>query len=468
MTTYPIDVLHNILITVSKVEILNKDLFKTICADFSRKNINSSVVNLVFSQKININELSNAELMTLANAVKEELTRQELETKYDELIGIANSFKYLDLNEFFSEEDIKMWRDYKKEEKIIDKFEVKYFRKIDMFRYTGVLTYKELTLMLQNSIIIDNADTQRKSNIRMLGNGNNFIKEINTNQKNIDDMAKKILEGTFCPTEILINVPVSKGKKPQVYFEAYENDIMGTLRIKPNPDPNSKSETDLNLIDGRHRAFAIRKAYEEKMKLDGAELQGSITCQVFLKSIDSARDIVNQVFKRADDDTQWQESLKKSMYKDFINIILDNCNSLKDIPEIFEHCKSMNSKTYKAVLINIIKELNIDVADPSVITYETEAIGKFIDTLLASMNRNNIEMKYEDMVNLCGGYLVLAWELKDYKMKSDDWNCLGLLICEKINADLIRELKLNHKNYSVNNIINYFKSLASEVIKNGR
>ena len=114
----------------------------------------------------------------------------------------------------------------------------------------------------------------------------------------------------------------------------------------------------------------------------GQWLQGEISCKLVLADLVRAKRIVELVFKRTDDDKNWIKSLEKSDYTEFVDLLISNSNILKNnVADIYEQCKYNNKITYKVILTETIKKLNIDVANKSLSLFLANDMAKIIDTL---------------------------------------------------------------------------------------
>ncbi|MBC5629476.1 hypothetical protein H8S20_11305 [Clostridium sp. NSJ-6] len=440
-------------ILLSKIidnEVDNFKLQKEINKSFCEKGLNPKFVKYLFSGTKVVSDMRDIEKMTFADACYKSLNDDKF-----------NIYRY------YSDNKITEWANYVNPSEKINEIYCEDFRRINLHEYHGDFTYEQVYKYMKNKLWLYPHSTQRSAECSEIAD-NSIIREININNKAVNEISEIILNGKFEPTEIIINCMLFKGKTPQVTFEKRYKEI-GDLIIKPNYDLNSENYTICTILDGYHRILGIGKAVELHYEKTGEWLSGKIACKLVLADIVRAKRIVELVFKRTDDDKTWLKILEQSDYTEFVDMIVSNSYILKgNVADTYEQCKYNKKITYKVILTDTIKKLKIDVANKSSTLFTTIDMTKIIDTLFNLIEETNKKNTLFDEVyklpNMFIGYFTIAYILKDKDLQLNDYLKILSNMRKKIDMSTIMDLKLSVKQCPINKVIAYFENIVSEVI----
>ena len=122
-------------------------------------------------------------------------------------------------------------------------------------QYTAILSYETIAKMHECNAFGYNFATQRRAITTECKN--RYIREIAINMKSVSEIKKQVLNGAFQTNTITLN-------------------IRKTGMEKFNYDPKSKQlviqklDTNIDIIDGYHRANGIHQAWKENRKIEGS------------------------------------------------------------------------------------------------------------------------------------------------------------------------------------------------------
>ena len=221
--------------------------------------LKSNLTNALLSKELNQELLKKNLNVNLTGALFNGL-KEVVDLTDDELIMVAkvfyNYFKDEELNpkEYFNERQI---LDYEliqrpKEEKV-SLMEFENVIKINDTSYVTFIGAEKLYNYFTNGLFIYDRRVQREPRIRLLGK-NYLVKEISLNKNAVKEIEQEMLNRTYEPDAIILNVLMMEGKSPNV---KYGN---GTLFITPNLDMNADDTTIVQLTDGYHRTSALVNA----------------------------------------------------------------------------------------------------------------------------------------------------------------------------------------------------------------
>ena len=444
-----IEELNVFLSKIIEKEVDNFKLQKELNKSFGKKGLNQRMVKCLFSGTKVVADMNDIEKMTFADTCHKALKDDNL-----------NIVKY------YSDMKVVEWSNYINISETIDEIYGEDFRKINSYEYHGDFTYKQVYDYMKNLLWLYYPSTQRSSKYREVNN--TMIREINVNKKAVNEISNLILDGKFESTEIILNCMILKGKTPQIKFDKMYKEI-GDITIKPNYDLDNDNYTICTILDGYHRIIGICKAVEIHNEKTGEWLEGKISCKLVLADIVRAKRIVELVFKRTDDDKNWLKSLEQSDFTEFVDMVVSNSSVLKNnVADIYEQCNYNNKVTYKVILTDTVKKLNIDVANKSATLFAANDMAKFIDymiDIIEQTQKNDVEFdKYYLLPNMFIGYLTMAYMLKDKDLNASNYLSIINSLREKINTNTVKNLKIDTKKCSVNKIIAYFENIVGEVI----
>ena len=199
-------------------------------------------------------------------------------------------------------------------------------------------------------------------------------------------------------------------------------------------------------------------AMEQYYQKTGKWLDCKIGVKLIIADVDRALRVISQTFKRTDTNRDWLKAIEKNDTTKFVDEFIKNSRMLKEeVENSIEECKAFNVRTYKSILIDTVKKLDIAVNDPTEVSYCALGMAKNIDLLIGLADRKikrNLDYKYLNYPNMYIVYTRCAYLL----YQKEDSNILD---CEKIidrltelTEEEIKSLKLNVKNFNFNNIFN--------------
>ena len=276
--------------------------------------LKSNLTNALLSKELNQELLKKNLNVNLTGALFNGL-KEVIDLTDEELIMVAkvfyNYFKDKELNpkEYFNERQI---LDYEliqrpKEEKI-SLMEFENVIKINDTSYVAFVGAEKLYDYFTNGLFIYDRRVQREPHIRLLGK-NYLVKEISLNKNSVKEIEQEMLNRTYEPDAIILNVLMMEGKSPNI---KYDN---GTLFITPNLDMNADDTTIVQLTDGYHRTSALVNAVTKlkKNKQSIPDDMGLIV-KVTIKTLEEAKRITVQSFKRSQTSTDYLKSLVTDDY----------------------------------------------------------------------------------------------------------------------------------------------------------
>lgn len=443
-----IEELNILLSKIIDDEVDNFKLQKEINKRFLEKGLNPNLVKCLFSGTKLVVDMDDIEKMTFSDACYKFLKNKNCNIVY-----------------YFSDNKIIEWGNYINVSEKINEIYCEDFRRIDSYEYHGDFTYEQVYKYMKNILWVYYPSTQRSSKYKE--STGTIVREVNVNKKSVSEIANLILKGKFESTEIILNCMLFKGKTPQISFDKKYKEI-GDIIIRPNYNIDNDNYTICTILDGYHRILGICKAVEMHYEETGEWIKGKISCKLVLADITRAKRIVELVFKRTDDDKSWLKSLEQSDYTEFVDMIISNSSVLKNnVADIYEQCKYSKKITYKVVLNDTVKKLNIDVANKSTSLFSAIDMAKIIDSLFEIIHAlKDQPTEFDDyyrLPNMFIGYITIAYILKDKDMQFQDYFKVVDIMKKEIDTTIIKALKLDIKNFSLNKTITYFENIIKEV-----
>lgn len=431
-------------------EMSNQKFQKEVNKNFINKSLTQRIVKCLFSDTILPQDLDVIEKMTLANSCYEYFKNPK--------------FK---LDRYYSDQQIAEWNSYVNNKESIDTILFEDFREINQYEYHGDITFKQIYDYMQNILFIYYPSTQRSSKYKRKSEA--YVRDININQEAVTEIRELILENRFEATEIILNCMAFKGRIPRFTFEKkYKN--IGEIIIKPNYDINSKYYTVCTILDGYHRILGICAAVEKYYNEKGEWLEGSISCKLVLADINRAKHIVTSVFKRTDDDKEWLKALERNDYSNFVDKLVNNSRILRDnIAETYEQCIKEKKITYKLLIIELAKVLELNVNNSTEMLFLTEDMAEKID-LMFTLTKENLEILDENLIevliqpNFFAIYLILVYKLRDIKMSGKEYLEMLIKLDKDINEDNLKKLGIFNKKVKLVELVKYCDELLIEVI----
>lgn len=319
-----------------KSNLTNALLSKELNQELLKKNLNVNLTGALFNGLKEIIDLTDEELIMVAKV-------------------FYNYFKDKELNpkEYFNERQI---LDYEliqrpKEEKI-SLMEFENVIKINDTSYVTFVGAEKLYDYFINGLFIYDRRVQREPRIRLLGK-NYLVKEISLNKNSVKEIEQEMLNKTYEPDAIILNVLMMEGKSPNI---KYEN---GSLFITPNLDINADDTTIVQLTDGMHRVSALVGAVTKlkKNKQSIPDDMGLIV-KVTIKTLEEAKRITVQSFKRSATSTDYLKSLQTDDYTKLTDALIKELPSLREkIFPTYVECIYNNGIFYKTLITDTLRLL---------------------------------------------------------------------------------------------------------------
>ena len=320
--------------------------------------LKSNLTNALLSKELNQELLKKNLNVNLTGALFNGL-KEVIDLTDEELIMVAkvfyNYFKDKELNpkEYFNERQI---LDYEliqrpKEEKI-SLMEFENVIKINDTSFVAFVGAEKLYDYFTNGLFIYDRRVQREPRIRLSGK-NYLVKEISLNKNSVKEIEQEMLNRTYEPDAIILNVLMMEGKSPNV---KYEN---GSLFITPNLDINADDTTIVQLTDGMHRVSALVGAVNKlkKNKQSIPEDMGLIV-KVTIKTLEEAKRITVQSFKRSATSTDYLKSLQTDDYTKLTDALIKELPSLREkIFPTYVECIYNNGIFYKTLITDTLRLL---------------------------------------------------------------------------------------------------------------
>lgn len=423
----------------------NTELLRELNEEFVKKRLNLKTISTLFDETKVVDDLDDMEKIAFAEACQRVFKKEGREW--------ANKFI---TKKYFSPQKLIDYETYMNIDPVINEVHFKNCIKIDDFNYRTVMTGKQVYDYMNNMLILYNKATQRASKLKKVGD--KFTRTISLNKKAVREIADAVLDGTFEETEIILNLRMIKGKKQQFEFKESAIEGIGDITIIPEYDRDSDYMSFLEIVDGYHRVSGIKMAMEQYYQKTGKWLDCKIGVKLIIADVDRALRVISQTFKRTDTNRDWLKAIEKNDTTKFVDEFIKNSRMLKEeVENSIEECKAFNVRTYKSILIDTVKKLDIAVNDPTEVSYCALGMAKNIDLLIGLADRKikrNLDYKYLNYPNMYIVYTRCAYLL----YQKEDSNILD---CEKIidrltelTEEEIKSLKLNVKNFNFNNIFN--------------
>lgn len=420
-------------------EINNKDFRKNILETYTKKGLNLNTVACLLNETKLVTDLDDIEKIALANATYETFKRDKL-----------NPASY------FSGKDLAKYETYMNVEEKTNEIHIDEVQRIDDFNYRTTVRYKDVYEWFKNMLILYNKETQRATTLKKLGNNGIWVRQQTVDNKAVKEITKAMLEGTFEESEIILNVRLIENKTPNFIFDAkYKN--IGEVVIKPNYiDINDPEYTVVEILDGYHRILAIQSAMEEYKNKNDEWLEGNIGVKIVLADYNRALRIVAQTFKRSDTNQQFLKSIEESDYSKFVDNIIRSSSTLKNkVGNMYEECEAFDMLTYKSILIDAVKKLNIEVNNIMVKNFTAKKIAIAIDEFM-ELTQSEDNILYRNP-HLFAGYISYFYNRikNNIDIGLEEYEELMIRIKNIKNED-IKKMKLSHKYCNLNQILNYF------------
>ena len=432
--------------------------------------LKSNLTNALLSKELNQELLKKNLNVNLTGALFNGL-KEVVDLTDDELIMVAkvfyNYFKDEELNpkEYFNERQI---LDYEliqrpKEEKV-SLMEFENVIKINDTSYVTFIGAEKLYNYFTNGLFIYDRRVQREPRIRLLGK-NYLVKEISLNKNAVKEIEQEMLNRTYEPDAIILNVLMMEGKSPNV---KYEN---GTLFITPNLDMNADDTTIVQLTDGYHRTSALVNAVTKLKKQSIPDDMGLIV-KVTIKTLEEAKRITVQSFKRSATSTDYLKSLQTDDYTKLTDALIKELPTSikKKIFPTYVECIYNDGIFYKTLTTDTLrlllpKEKNF-LFNLQIAIYMGKNLGKILSFIIEEyytdlsgcINNSNL-LKINSIVY----WLTFLYEL--HKANIGEENFIELANNIVMSSSTWDEKTLTKKKVKISELIEEAKQILEEILE---
>ena len=401
------ELLENLSWVLFDVGLKNKDLIKAINKKLTEKGISKNIMHLLYDDLKDISEIDDIIKMCILDASYSILRRNELKmNNYFGVNKITQYEAYMNVQEPLTEVILDGITEHEEDGS-----------------YTGTISYEQIYNFMNNNLLIYYKETQREGKLTKLGN--NYIKTISINKKNIKEMSELAIKGELAPSEIKLNILLTdEDVEPQVYFKKEYKDI-GELCIKPEYQ-DEQHKTLLSIVDGYHRLLAITNAVSKYLSETGEMLQGYMLVTITEKTVEEIKQIILQTFKRSQTSREFLRTLESNDYTKFVDNILKNINI--PVANTYADLKTGDYITYKTLLIDVVKCMDVKVNSKSASIIASKQIAENIEIILDYMKSKDIKITCNSFISI----LAIA-----DKMRKDDTLFLTI---DKVNIETDNKL----------------------------
>lgn len=410
---------------VIQKEFDNSELKRELNNEFLKKGLSPKTITLLFDEKKFINQLNEFELIAFTKSCYKYFNNP-----------VYNPKKY------FSNMTLEGYRNYIFVNEEINIIKLHNFIEVNDSEYQGIISYKQIYELMSNGLLVYSMDCQREPTYKRLGK-NNYIKTPTVDSKSVANMERLILEGKLETSQIVLTLLIDDETIPKFKFDKlYEN--IGDITCQA-----------LTINDGQHRVLAICKAIANNLVKNNKYIEGSIGVRLIIADIQRAKSIMAQSFMRSDVSTDFKKSITEDDKSIFLDKIINNSKVLKDnVGVTYEEAKFLNKKTYRTLLLDILKYIDIDYNNKSEVLIKSKKIAEQVDILNDFIETNNMV--------IYGLFLYLAYKITELDKEEIDIYYKVSETIENLTEQQIKEWGLNNKNIKLNSIINSFNKLFKE------
>ena len=403
----------------------NSELKRELNNEFLKKGLSPKTITLLFDGKKFINQLNEFELIAFTKSCYKHFNN-----------SIYNPEKY------FSNMTLEGYRNYIFVSEEINIIKLHNFIEVNDTEYQGVVSYKQIYELMNNGLLIYDMNCQREATYQRLGK-DNWIKTPTIDSKSVENMERLILEGKLETSQIVLTLLIDDETIPKFKFDKlYEN--IGDITCQA-----------LTLNDGTHRVLSICKAIANNLVKNNKYIEGSIGVRLIIADLQRAKSIMAQSFMKSDVSTDFKKSITEDDKSIFLDKIINNSKVLKDnVGVTYEEAKFLNKKTYRTLLLDILKYIDIDYNNKSEVLIKSKKMAEQVDILNDFIETNNMV--------IYGLFLYLAYKITELDKEEIDIYYKISETIENLTEQKIKEWGLNNKNTKLNSIINSFNKLFEE------
>lgn len=397
---------------------MDREFIKKLNYEFLKKGFNAKTINSLLNREKSVNELNDYQLIALCRAcdIKEK--------------------------NFFGEAIIKSYNSYVGDKKEYNNILFRNMIKVNDEEYIGKISYKEIYELMSRNQLHYNLNFQRSPKLVKIGK--NYVQIPNVDTEATKRIEETALSGKLESSMGVLGIILEEGVEPK--YDEKKSGETYDLTIYESPA----------ILDFMHRLVGITNAVLKNLSETGQYLEGDMILKFVIATPERCKNIVYQSFLKSQTDVNYLKSIDNSDYNIFLEKIIDNSKYLKNkVVNTFEETKMNNGiLTYKPILIDTVKQMDLDFNSKSVQRFKSKEIAENIDIIFELLNEQG---KFKNIPNLWVSILNQSYILCE---KPSDYDNIIMKYVEKIlniTENEIKELKLNNKNFSIKNVIENFE-----------
>lgn len=278
-------------LVIGRIQSLNSQDLKLLTKELTKKNILPGEISALRIGLKDIKEVSRRELYWYMAALNE-----------------IDKSQSIDLRNYFSEKEI---NSFDIDEKIIDSaihypVVLEDVKQLSEDQWDAVINIEQWIYLYDKQIIAYNFDTQRNPLVKYTSSGEEY-NSINVNTKSIKEIKEAILNGTFIPNQLTLNVNIDNSENDFIYDGKNFYLTAGHFDI----------------IDGYHRYRAMISA-----KLEKPELDINFSCAIKAFDTKKARYYIGQEDKKTPLPKIYAKALDNRMENLVVNRLNEDSTSL--------------------------------------------------------------------------------------------------------------------------------------------
>lgn len=424
----PINELYLEMNKLIQKEYDNIELKRSLNEEYISKGLNPKTVILLFDEKVLPQQLNEIQLIAFCN-------------------GVYNIFKNKEYNAktYFSEAMINSYRNYINIEEPINRIKLNNVIRVNDFDYVTVIKYKDLYEYFSSNLIQYNMSIQRYSTFKKLGQ--EYIKTPTVDMNTVRSIEQTALEGKLEMTQIVLTLLVQDNEIPKMAFKE-KIDNMGELII----------DEPIYCNEGFHRLTGICSSVAKYKAKTGKWLDGELSVRIVIADKSKAIRIMRQSFLRSNTDQSYLKAITENDLTVFMNKVINQSKTFKNhVSDTFEECKYMKTRTYKTLLIDILKKTDIQFNNKSEVLIKSKRYAESIDVFY------DFTKDWELSPNTIGLFLWFAYKIDQIKEENIEIYYKIAEAIEDISEQQIKEWKLEYKTVKLNLVIQYFDGIFKEV-----
>ena len=464
------DILLRSIAKVLKEEKLNMKLQKKLNEMFMEKKIDNSTVYALFRGDMMLEQIErdNIRLICLTEGLYELL---------------ENNKKYFVVGDYFTDSEILNYKLYQpQKEEVITTLNLKNVIRINKYEYVTYMSLEYLSKLRKSGLPKYNGNIQRPLKTIINSKGE-VTQRISIDKENLKDLTNRFLgvdsngnplkdeSKDLVTTDIYFFTILEDGKEPLFNWNGDDKPgSIGTLDITPIFDPTSENYAPFIITDGFHRETAGCNAFDI-MESKGKYLDKGFMVHLVLANIDRAKHFIGDTFKRTDIQKEQKEAITKTPLTDGLNTLISNCNILKNnVSNTFYDYKALKTSTYKTVLIEALKNTDIDFTKVYKTDSKMKKIAKIINNIFEYYKENDIEEESLYLSGMFVGYIAVANTLLNIN-DNIDLDLISIVsdkIVEMGKNNIFDDYNLDKKNVKVKDLYKLLETVTMEVVNNAK